>query len=61
MIIICNENEYSFLANKCNGRCVAGEWCIFADETDRGLCPIDDDDKVLIVKDNGHKGLEVIE
>lgn len=39
MTIIGTQEEIDMLKNQCNGRCIHGEWCIFAECGDG--CPID--------------------
>ena len=41
MIIICSEEERNFIENKCDGRCVDGKWCVFADGKEASWCPIE--------------------
>ena len=59
MIIVGTQNDYKFLAGKCDGRCANGLWCIFADGEDSILCPIDNEDKFIVVKKNKYNLLEV--
>lgn len=62
MIVICNRDEYKHLTHKCDGRCQAGEWCIFADESENISCPIDSIDElgIVVVTEKQYKGLEVV-
>lgn len=39
MTIIGTEEEIMAIKKQCDGRCVNGEWCIFAVQDD---CPVDD-------------------
>ena len=59
MIIVCNQHEYKYLAHNCDGRCGAGEWCIFADGRDNRLCPVENEDNIIIVKGRDEAGLNV--
>lgn len=59
MIIVGTPEDYRFLAGKCDGRCTAGEWCIFADENDHTECPIDNDENFIVVKKSKNSLLEV--
>lgn len=58
MIVISNEYEFSYLFNRCDGRCSEGDWCIFSDGTDNNLCPIAMDN-IVISKENYKGFLEV--
>ena len=49
MIIVGTPEDYKFLAGKCDGRCTADEWCIFAGGNDRTECPIDNDENFIVV------------
>lgn len=57
MIIVCNQHEYKYLAHNCDGRCVDGEWCIFGDGGKNSLCPLENDDNIVIVKGWNEEGL----
>lgn len=57
MIIVCNNKEYAYLTHNCDGRCAEGDWCIFADGTDNGLCPLEMND-ITIVEENKRGFLE---
>lgn len=41
MVLLCTVQEKNWLERHCDGRCVDGEWCIFADGTDHFKCPVD--------------------
>ena len=47
MIIICTENEKKFLKSKCDGRCLNGSHCVFADGTAYNMCPIANDNVII--------------
>lgn len=50
MIIICSEEEKDWIEGKCDGRCVDGEWCVFADGKEASWCPIENESIVSAKK-----------
>ena len=55
MIIIGNPEDYERVAGNCDGRCVSGYWCVFADGTGNRNCPIDNDDNFIVVVEDKRK------
>jgi hypothetical protein len=60
MIILGSKTDIDWLQSQCNGRCVDGEWCIFADGKNTDGCPIEEGN-CIVVKKNRLDMLEVVE
>ena len=50
MTIIGTIQEIDALKHTCDGRCADGEWCIFKEYADYGVCPIDKDGLCLEIE-----------
>ena len=59
MTIIGTKQEIDSLKHKCDGRCVYGEWCIFKEYADYGVCPVDRDGLCLKIETSKIQGFEV--
>lgn len=59
MTIIGTENEIKSIKHKCDGRCVDGEWCVFFDYAQYGVCPIDSDGHCMSFDTTSVRGFKV--
>lgn len=59
MTIIGTKEEVDSLKHKCDGRCVDGEWCIFSEYAQYGVCPIDNDGQCLSFETISVQGFKI--
>ena len=59
MTIIGTKQEIDSLKHKCDGRCVDGEWCIFSEYAQYGVCPIDNDGQCLSFETTSVQGFKI--
>ena len=59
MTIIGTKQEIDAIKHKCNGRCVDGEWCIFSEYAQDGVCPVDTDGQCLAFETTMVQGFKI--
>ena len=59
MTIIGTKQEIDSLKHQCNGRCACGEWCVFSEYGENGVCPVDNDGLCLEIETTLIQGFKV--
>lgn len=59
MTIIGTTEEIKLIKQKCDGRCIDGEWCVFSEFAENGVCPVDGDIDCLAIETINVKGFNV--
>ena len=59
MTIIGTKQEIDSLKHKCDGRCIDGEWCIFSEYAQDGVCPVDSNGQCLSFETTSIQGFKV--